>query len=94
MEFESKKVIKGIDVDGGKIVGAYIVNKITGKRINQSGYECGISYFIKTGIMRKKSFFDSNQMDVVSVDENGLELAITHGDMDWTVRIMYVADER
>ncbi|MDE6276102.1 MAG: alpha-galactosidase [Clostridia bacterium] len=94
MVFESQKVIKGIDVADGKIVGAYVVNKITGKRINQSGYECGISYFVKTGIMRKKAFFDSNQMSVVSTDESCVELAITHGGMDWSVRLIYVADEQ
>lgn len=94
MEFQSKSIIKGIDVADGKIVGAYVVNKITGNKINQLGYECGISYFVKTGILRKKAFFDSNRMNVVSIDESGVELAITHGGIDWNVCIAFVPDEK
>ncbi|MDE7070634.1 MAG: alpha-galactosidase [Clostridia bacterium] len=94
MEFESKNVVKGIEIDGDKIVGAYVVNKITGNRINQSGYECGVSYFVKSGIMRKKAFFDSAQMSVVATEESAVELAITHGGIDWNIRIEYIADEQ
>ncbi|MDE5756949.1 MAG: alpha-galactosidase [Clostridia bacterium] len=92
MEFQSQNVIKGIEVNGDKIVGAYVLNKLTGKKINQLGYECSISYFVKSGILRKKAFFDSNQMRVVASDESGLQLAISHGGMDWDIRIDYVAD--
>ncbi len=94
MKRESQKLIKRIDVDGNKIVGAYIVNKITGNKIIQSGYECGISYFVKSGIMRKKVFFDSAQMNVVKADESQLELAVTRDGIDWNITIEYIADEK
>lgn len=92
MEFETQKVVKGIDIQGDKIVGAYVVNKVTGNKIIQSGYECGVSYFVKSGILRKKAFFDSTQMSVVAADESGVELSIAHGGMDWKIRIEYIAD--
>lgn len=94
MEYTSQNVIKGIEVDDNKIIGAYVVNKITGKKIIQLGYECGISYFTKSWIMRKKAFFDTSQMSVVAIDESGVSLAISHGGINWNIHIKYVADEK
>lgn len=91
MEYQSKFVTKGIDVAGEKIIGAYIVNRRTGTRLYQRGYECAVSYFLPES-RRKKSFFSSADMTVVACDENGLELAHTHGGVDWNIRLNFTAD--
>ena len=70
MEFISSNVLKGIVVDKGRIVSAYLQNKITGNKINQGACECGVSYFVKTGILTKKAYFDSSQMEVKNTFAN------------------------
>lgn len=93
MEFMSNKVIKGLDVSNGKIRGAYLVNRMTGKRTEQRGYEFAVSYF-NGGFLRKKSYFDSNEMSVSDCRSDGITLRINHGGMDWNVDISYVPDEK
>ncbi len=94
MEFISSNVLKGIVVDKGRIVSAYLQNKITGSRINQGACECGVSYFVKTGILTKKAYFDSSQMEVKNTFEDGLELQAQHGGMTWNIIVKYAADEK
>ncbi|MDE5548904.1 MAG: hypothetical protein K2J13_01485, partial [Clostridia bacterium] len=92
MEFISSKVIKGIDVVGGKIVGSYLINRVSGKRIEHNGAEFGISYYVKSGIMRKKAYFDSNEATVISESDCSLEFAVTKSGIDWDVCVEYIAD--
>lgn len=94
MEFKSKNVIKGIEIDGERIAGVYLINRISGKKIIQRGALCGVSYYIKESIFKKKAYFDSTQMLVRGCDEKGISLYISHGGMDWNVEINYVADEK
>ena len=94
MEFISSNVLKGIVVDKGRIVSAYLQNKITGNKINQGACECGVSYFVKTGILTKKAYFDSSQMEVKNTFEDGLELQAQHGGMTWNIIVKYAADEK
>ncbi|MDE6613929.1 MAG: alpha-galactosidase, partial [Clostridia bacterium] len=92
MEFISSKVIKGIDIVGGKIVGSYLINRVSGKRIEHNGAEFGISYYVKCGIMRKKAYFDSNEATVISESNCSLEFAVTKSGIDWNVYVEYIAD--
>ena len=94
MEFISSKVIKGIDIVGGKIVGSYLINRVSGKRLEHNGAEFGISFFIKSGIIRKKAYFDSNDATVICEKENGVEFAVTKSGIDWNVFVEYIEDEK
>lgn len=94
MEFSSANVLKCIDVENSKIVNTYLVNKITGKRIGQNFCECGISYFVKTGILTKKAYFDSSQMTVTDTFQDGFSLAVEHGGISWNIAVKYTADEK
>ena len=93
MEFKSYKVIKGVDVVDGKVVGSYLINRVSGNRIEHNGAEFGVSYFIKSGIMRKKAYFDSSDATVICENDRGLEFAVTKNGIDWKVFVEYVEDE-
>lgn len=94
MEYVSEKVIKGIEVSDGKITRSYVINRLSGKKIEQNGAECGVSYFVKVGSMRKKAYFDSNQMQVEKIDGSGLTLGITHGGVDWKISVCFDPDAK
>ena len=94
MEFVSSKVIKGIDIVGGRIVGSYLINRVSGKRIDFRGIEFGISYFVKSGILSKKSYFDSSEATVIYENERGIEFAITKSGVDWNIFVEYIEDEK
>ncbi|MDE5616321.1 MAG: alpha-galactosidase, partial [Clostridia bacterium] len=94
MEFVSSKVIKGVEIAGGKIVSSYFINKISGKRMDIDGIEFGISYFVKDTIFRKKAFFDSNDATLINENSLGLEFVITHGGIDWNILVSYNDDEK
>ncbi|MDE6189755.1 MAG: alpha-galactosidase [Clostridia bacterium] len=92
MEFTTSKLIKGLDIVGGKIVGSYLVNRVSGKRYDINGVEFGISFYVKSGIMRKKVYFDSAAAAVISQSANGVEFAATVGGVDWNVFVEYTSD--
>ena len=94
MQFESEKVLKIVDIKDGKIIGASVVNKITGNKIKQNGYEFGVSYFVKSGILKKKAFFDSNMSKIISTSDDYIEFEIDHGGITWNIKVNYVADDK
>lgn len=93
MEFLSEKVIKGLEITDGKIVGSYIINRLTGKRLELRGYEFGVSY-IKGGFPRKKSFFNSNDATVSECLPNGVSFRYFENGIEFSVKVLYSADEK
>ncbi|MDE6551057.1 MAG: alpha-galactosidase [Clostridia bacterium] len=93
MEYVSSGIIKGIVAEGGKIKSSYLINRLTGNKIERSGAEFGLSYFKGRRAAGRKAFFDSSDMQVDSIDDAGIELSIAHGGAAWRVRIDYVADD-
>ena len=79
MEYVSSGIIKGIVAEGGKIKSSYLINRLTGNKIECSGAEFGLSYFKGRRAAGRKAFFDSSDMQVDSIDDAGIELSIAHG---------------
>lgn len=92
MEYVSAKVIKVVEIDGDRIVGSYLVNRISGKRLEHKGGEFALSYFIGNGLFRKKARLDSSDMRVVYCKEDGIRLVADCGGLEFEVFISYTAD--
>ena len=92
MEYKSSGIIKGIEVKDGAIASSYVINAVTGKRLEQRGYEFALSYFLGKRAWGRKARFDSGDMRVDAIDVNGLELSIERDGALWKVRIDYVSD--